>query len=175
MTPNPNDLIHEDCPNFKWYEVWKSSTAERLEIDNTSDDEEILENARNLTYYILQPLRDTLGPIKPNSWFRGEKLEKVITKKGFKRWAINRGMDHKAPATWDAYFARKSHPRAQACDIEVAGISNDALFELIKENFEYDQLIREFPVEGVPDSGWVHVSWAGKEKNRNQAFTIGAK
>ena len=50
-------------------------------------------------------------------------------------------------------------------------MSNNELFNLIKKDFEFDQLIREFPKKGVPDSGWVHISW-DSDNNRGQAFTI---
>lgn len=174
MRMNPINRIHPDCPNFKWYEVWKSETASRLEIDNESEDEAVQENARNLTLHVLQPIRDEHGATKINSWFRGEALEEVITKKGFQNWCQKNGYDPEAANSWDVYFLRKSHPKGEAADIEVAGISNDDLYDWIADNLEYDQLIREFPVAGVPDSGWVHVSYRSGN-NRMQKFTIGAK
>jgi len=174
MRPNPLAQVHPDCLNFKWYEVWKSETASRLEIDNESDDEEVQENAQGLTLNILQPIRDTHGSTKVNSWFRGEPLEKVITKKAFINWCEENGLNPTYRTSWDKYFARKSHPEGAAADIEVASITNDDLFDWIADNCEYDQLIREYPVKGVPDSGWVHVSWKAKG-NRMQKFTIGEK
>jgi zinc D-Ala-D-Ala carboxypeptidase len=47
-----------------------------------------------------------------------------------------------------------------AADIEIPGIANAELAEWIKENCEFKQL--NFGVlygPGVPDSGWVHVSY----------------
>jgi hypothetical protein len=44
------------------------------------------------------------------------------------------------------------------------GITNLEIFETIKDNLEFDQLIAEFPDKGEPS--WVHVSLA--ENNRNQ-------
>lgn len=174
MKQNPLDRVHPDCPNFKWYEVWKSETASRLEIDNESEEGEVQENAQGLTLNCLQPIRDAHGSTKINSWFRGEPLEKVITKKGFRNWCDKKGLNPTYRTSWDKYFLRKSHPKGAAADIEVPSISNDDLFDWIAFNLEFDQLIREFPVAGVPDSGWVHISWAG-ENNRNEVFTIGAK
>lgn len=174
MKRNPLERVHPDCPNFKWYEVWKSETASRLEIDNESDDEDIQLNASQLTYHILQPLRDHFGPIRCNSWCRLERLEKVITKKAYQKWCRKKGISPAFASSWDRYFARKSHPQGAAADIEISGVSNDDLYDYIASTMQFDQLIREFPVKGVPDSGWVHVSWAGLQ-NRNQAFTIGAK
>jgi zinc D-Ala-D-Ala carboxypeptidase len=39
------------------------------------------------------------------------------------------------------------------------GIANADLAEWIKDNCEFKQLILEFYTPGVPDSGWVHVSY----------------
>lgn len=174
MKMNPMALIHPDCPNFKWYEVWKSETASRLELDNESEDPIIQANAQALVVNILQPLRNEFGPLRVNSWCRLEPLEKVITKKGFVNWCSKKGLNPTYRSSWDKYFARKSHPLGQAVDIEFTTISNDDLYNHIKTNYDYDQLIREFPVEGIPDSGWVHVSWAG-DSNRKQDFTIGRR
>jgi hypothetical protein len=173
MKQKLTDLVSPLCPNFKWYEVWKSETASRLELDNESEDETIQTNAEQLTENILQPLRDKFGPVKINSWCRLEPLEKVIAWKGFENWCAKEGLQVN-DESWDEYFARKSHPPGKAADIEINSISNDQLFAYISENMEYDQCIREFPVKGVAESGWVHVSWDG-DSNRKQAFTIGAK
>jgi len=171
---NPTDLVHPGCPNFKWYEVWKSETASRLEIGNESESEKVQQAARGLTLNCLQPIRDEHGSLKMNSWFRGEPLEKVITKKSFKKWCKDNHLPINS-ASWDTYFLRKSHPKGEAGDVEAASISNDDLFDWCAENLQFDQLIREFPVEGVPDSGWVHISYVSDAKNRDQKFTIGAK
>jgi zinc D-Ala-D-Ala carboxypeptidase len=174
MKRNPLDRVHPDCPNFKWYEVWKSETASRLELDNESEDDDIQDGASALTVNILQPIRDEHGSTKINSWCRLEPLEKVITKRSYQNWCRKKKISPAFRSSWDRYFARKSHPTGEAADIEVPSISNDDLFDWIAENLEYDQLIREFPIAGVPDSGWVHVSFEGSA-NRNEKFTIGAK
>lgn len=173
MKQTLTDLVVDDCANFKWYEVWKSETASRLEIDNESSDAGIQFNAKELTINILQPLRGKVGPVKINSWCRLEPLEKVIAWKGYENWCTKKDLEVN-DESWDKYFARKSHPQGKAADIEVTQISNDQLFEWITNNMEFDQCIREFPVKGVANSGWVHVSWTG-ESNRNQSFTIGGK
>ena len=173
MKQKLTDLVASNCPNFKWYEVWKSETASRLELDNESEDEIIQKNAQLLTHFILQPLRNEFGPVKINSWCRLEPLEKVIAWKGFENWCAKEELEVN-DESWDKYFARKSHPRGQAADIEISAITNDDLFAWVSENLDFDQCIREFPVKGVADSGWVHVSYSS-EGNRKQAFTIGAK
>jgi len=159
------NLIVKKCPNFRWYEVWKSSTADRIGIDNITDDKVIIQNVQNLVTNLLQPLRNEVGPMMPQSWFRCEALEKVLTQKGFGAWCAKKGyqINHQS---WAEYFKLKSHPQGSAIDIEVSSMSNNALFDLV------DQLIREFPKKGIPDSGWVHISWASDKDNRGQAFTI---
>jgi hypothetical protein len=168
------DLVHPDCPNFRWYEVWKSDIASRLEIDNVSEDPKIIAAAQGLTKHILQPIRDEHGSVKMNSWFRCEDLERVITKKAFHNWSVRHNVNPNFRSSWNKYFALKSHPGGEAGDIELPGISNDDLYQWIGKNIEFDQCIREFPVAGIPDSGWVHVSWSAT-KNRKQQFEIGAR
>ncbi len=169
---NMQELVHPKCPNFKLYEIFKSSTANRRKIDNTTTNPVILSNAADLVSNILQPLRDVQkSPVVPQSWFRCQSLERIICWESFLGWAKDRNM-HPNQSSWDKYFARKTHPLGGTVDLEMPGVmSNDELFEYIKTHFEFDQLIREFAVKGDPMSGWVHVSWAGVH-NRNQVFSI---
>lgn len=166
-------LVHPKCPDFKWYEVWQSETAERLDINNISKDPDVIKAITELCWHVVQPIRNEVGRLSPQSWYRGEELEKHLTLGAYKRWCIRKqkmiGGD-----SWREYFKRKSHPKGGAVDIECASMSNDELFDWILANLKFDQLIREFPRKGIPMSGWVHVSWAGKE-NRNQAFELTAK
>lgn len=165
---SPNDKL---SPHFSHREVAKSSTADRLELDNTPS-EQVLVNAKALADNILEPIRVHFGlPFSPQSWYRGEELEKVLCWKSYEKWCGKRDLEVNDDS-WNQYFARKSHPNGEAADIELSAIPNDDLFEWIKNNLEYDQLIREFPKPGDPSSGWVHVSWSSTN-NRNQHFTIG--
>lgn len=158
--------------NFTMREVSRSSTADRLGIDNTPG-ATVLTRARDLAVKVLQPVRDHYGVgFSPNSWYRSEDLEKVIARRGFERWCEKNMFDISSPLIWQRYFARKQHPTGMAADIEIPGIDNDVLFEWIKINLKYDQLIREFRRKGDPKSGWVHVSYKA-EQNRMQAFHIG--
>jgi zinc D-Ala-D-Ala carboxypeptidase len=54
-------------------------------------------------------------------------------------------------------------------DFEIIGVDNKDLFDWIKNNLEFDQLILEFYKDGEANSGWIHVSWNG-EDNRNQTL-----
>jgi zinc D-Ala-D-Ala carboxypeptidase len=47
--------------------------------------------------------------------------------------------------------------RAKHVDFEIIGIDNKDLFDWIRNNLEFDQLILEFYKDGEPNSGWIHV------------------
>lgn len=158
--------------HFYQSEVYHSDTAIRNKIDNFPTDPQVFVNARELAINILEPIRSKYGSFTPTSWYRGEELEKNICKKAFIDWCNNKNLNSKLKSSWDAYFAKKSHPRGQAADIILHNISNDELFNFIVKNLKFDQVIREYAVAGNPYSGWVHVSWAGVN-NRNQIIHLG--
>jgi len=122
--------------NFSLKELTKSDTATRLGIDNTPD-EETIDNLRMLCEKVLQPVRDHFG--------------KSVT--------VNSG--YRSSETNQATGGSKSsdHVKGQAADIEIAGVANADLAQWIMENLTYTQLILEFYTQGIPDSGWVHVSY----------------
>ena len=64
--------------------------------------------------------------------------------------------------------SRSQHCQGNAMDIDdIYGYkTNKEMFDFIKENLDFDQLIYEFGNEENPD--WVHVSYVDKEKNRNK-------
>ena len=62
---------------------------------------------------------------------------------------------------------KSQHCEGKAVDIECPGTSNRYVAEWISENCTFDQLILEFHRKGVPDSGWVHVSY-NRGSNRMQ-------
>ena len=62
------------------------------------------------------------------------------------------------------------HCKGMAADIEIPGVANADLAEWISENLEFRQLILEFYTPGIPDSGWVHVSY-NPEDNKKQIMT----
>lgn len=162
----PNEMLSK---YFRQREIGKSSTADRYGIRNEPTDS-VIEHARLLAENVLDPIREHFGSFSPQSWYRSEELERIITEKDFIKWCTNNRLDHSLPGSWDAYFKRKSHPLGQAADIEIVGVSNDELFDWISVNLKFDQLIREFRKTNDPRSGWVHVSWS--LTNRNQKFNI---
>ena len=122
--------------NFSLAEMVKSETALRQGLDNTPGETEI-ENLRLLCRQVLQPLRNAYGRgIKVNSGFRHPDVNAAV---GGSRTS--------------------DHCKGQAADIEIPGIPNADLAAYIAEYFQFTQLILEFYTPGIPDSGWVHVSY----------------
>jgi zinc D-Ala-D-Ala carboxypeptidase len=123
-------------PNFTLSEMTKSETALRHDLDNTPGDEEI-GNLKTLCEKVLQPVRDHYGKgVKVNSGFRHPNVNAAVG--GSKT---------------------SDHCKGQAADIEIPGVANADLAQWISENLDYTQLILEFYTPGIPDSGWVHVSY----------------
>jgi len=122
--------------NFSLHELTKSETALRLGLDNTPD-ATVTANLKTLCEKVLQPVRDHY-------------------KKGVK---VNSG--YRSPESNAAVGGSKTsdHCRGFACDLEIPGIANADLAKWIMDNLEYTQLILEFYTPGIPDSGWVHVSY----------------
>jgi hypothetical protein len=122
--------------NFSLAEMVKSETALRHDIDNTPGEAEIA-NLKVLAEKVLQPVRDHYGKgVKVNSGFRHPEVNAKVG--GSKT---------------------SDHCKGQAADIEIPGVPNHELAEWIKANLSYTQLILEFYTRGIPDSGWVHVSY----------------
>jgi zinc D-Ala-D-Ala carboxypeptidase len=122
--------------NFTLKELTKSDTATRLGLDNTPDDE-ALENLKTLCEKVLQPVRDHFGKsVTVNSAYRSPESNAAVN--GSKS---------------------SDHCKGMAADIEIVGIANADLAQWIMDNLDYTQLILEFYIQGIPDSGWVHVSY----------------
>ena len=64
---------------------------------------------------------------------------------------------------------KSQHCKGEAIDINGKGkFPNSKIFQFIKENLIFDQLINEYPVNGEP--AWVHVSFVSGN-NRQQMLT----
>ena len=124
-----------------------STTATRLGIDNTPNDEQ-LENMELVAEEVFEPLRAYVGgPIKINSFFRSPKLNTAI-----------------------GGSSKSQHCKGQAIDIDdtFGRATNAEMYHWIKENLEFDQMIWEFGDDDNPD--WVHVSYVSEEDNRNRCL-----
>ena len=103
-----------------------------------------LANMIKLLDTIIQPLRESLGPIRISSGYRGHDLNRAIG------------------------GSRKSqHCKGQALDIQFwqdGKMMNELIYEYILDsNIEFDQRINEF------DFSWIHISLVGVD-NRNQVL-----
>lgn len=137
--------------NFTLAEMTKSETALRLGIENEPNEQQ-LSALKLLCEKVLQPVRDHFGKgVKVNSGFRHPEVNAKVG--GSKT---------------------SDHCRGQAADIEIPGVPNAELAEWIKDNLEFRQLILEFYTPGIPDSGWVHVSYV-PEDNKKQVLTATKK
>lgn len=122
--------------NFTLQELTKSETALRNDLDNTPGDE-VIANLKLLCEKVLQPIRDHFAKgVKVNSGYRSPEVNAAV---GGSRTS--------------------DHCKGMAADIEIPGLPNAELAEWIESNLEYTQVILEFYTPGVPDSGWVHVSY----------------
>jgi zinc D-Ala-D-Ala carboxypeptidase len=129
--------------NFSLHEMTKSETALRKNMPNEPTEADIA-NLKLLAEKVLQPLRDHYGVgIKVNSGYRSPDVNAAV---GGSRTS--------------------DHCKGQAADIEIAGVPNATLAQYIKDSLQYTQLILEFYTPGVPDSGWVHVSYDANNLKR---------
>ena len=133
--------------NFTLSEFTKSQTALRQGIDNTPN-EEHLEAAKELFENVVQKVRDRFGVTVINSGYRGPELNEAV-----------------------GGSSKSQHCKGQAVDIECPGSSNYTVAKWIQDYLDFDQLILEFYTPGIPDSGWVHVSYK-TEGNRKSVLTV---
>ncbi len=130
--------------HISWNEAVKSKTAEKYEIENIPDQDQI-KNMKLVAKNIFEPLRLWANePIRVISFFRSPELCLKLKSK-----------------------ITSQHTKGQAIDIDAMGEKSNAdLFEYIKDNFSFDQLIWEHGTELSPD--WIHVSWVSPNGNRNR-------
>ena len=126
-------------------EVIKSNQASVLQIPNIPNTEQVA-NLKLVCTEIFDKVREHFGkPIGISSAFRSVELNRRIN--GAKN---------------------SQHMEGKALDIDgdlLGGVSNKEIFDYIKNNCIFDQLIWEFGTENNPD--WVHVSY-NKGVNRKQ-------
>jgi hypothetical protein len=128
-------------------EVTRSDSAKRKGIDNTPTPEH-LENFKKLAQNIFEPIRKHFGvPIMISSGYRSKALNTAI-----------------------GGSLTSQHCSGEAIDIDMDGtangVTNKMVFDYIKSNLNFDQLIWEFGTKDAPD--WVHVSFESTGKQRKQ-------
>ena len=124
-----------------------SITAIRRGINNDPSNKQ-LANMELIAENIFEPLREYVGgPIKINSFFRSVKLNKAI-----------------------GGSSKSQHCHGQAIDIDdtFGVVANSDMYNYIKNNLDFDQLIWEFGDDDNPN--WVHVSYVSEEDNRKRCL-----
>lgn len=133
--------------HISYREAIKSNTATRRGIDNTPSDYEIT-NMVGVAENIFEPLRKWVGgPIKITSMYRCEELNRAI-----------------------GGSSRSQHCEGRAIDLDdtFGYKTNKEMFEYIRENLNFDNLIYEFGDDNNPD--WIHVSYISDDENRNRVM-----
>ena len=133
--------------HISYKEATRSLTAIRLGLENKPNEYE-LGNMIGVAENIFEPLREWVNnPIKVNSFFRSVELNKAI-----------------------GGSSRSQHCQGRAIDIDdtYGHATNAEMFNWIKENLNFDQMIWEFGDDENPD--WVHISWVSKDQNRNRCL-----
>lgn len=132
--------------HFDLVEFTRSESAKREGLNNNPTPEH-LENIKVLCEKVLEPIREHFGvAINISSGYRGKELNHFI-----------------------GGSLSSDHCVGRAADIDMDGhsanVSNTDIFNFIKDNLEFDQLIWEFGNDAKPD--WVHVGYR-KGENRKQ-------
>ena len=128
-------------------ESTNSFTAKRKGIENVPDEYQIT-NMYILAHKVFEPLRKWVGgPIKINSFFRSIELNEAIGGSSTSQHCEGRAIDI------DDTYGRKT---------------NAEMYEYIKDNLDFDQLIWEFGDDENPD--WIHVSYCSTDENRKRCL-----
>ena len=129
-------------------EVTRSESAKRNGISNMPTAEHIA-NFKLLAEKIFEPIRNHFRvPIIISSGYRSKELN----------------------ASLKGASLTSQHCSGEAIDIDMDGsphgVTNRMVFDYIKDNLVFDQLIYEFGDANNPD--WVHVSYESTGKQRKQ-------
>ncbi len=128
-------------------EVIRSDSAKRNGISNMPIPQHI-ENFKLLAEKVFEPIRNNFRcPIHISSAYRSIELNRVV-----------------------GGSLTSQHCSGEAIDVDMDGstngVTNKMVFDYIKDNLEFDQLIWEFGTSENPD--WVHVSYESTGKQRKQ-------
>lgn len=132
--------------NLSLAEACKSATADKLGIVNDNPSLNIIKNMKLLAEKVFEPVRAHFkAPIKVSSIYRGQELNNAV--KG---------------------VISSQHCTGEAMDIDNVKPTNKEVFDYIKDNLDFDQLIWEFGTKDNPE--WVHVSYESTGKQRKQVL-----
>ena len=144
-------MTNKISKHISYKEGTYSQTALRRGLDNTPNEEQ-LKCMKEVAENLFEPLREWVGgPIKINSFFRGEPVNTAI---GGSKYS--------------------QHMKGQAMDIDdtFGHKTNAEMYHYIKDNLDFDQLIWEFGDDKNPN--WIHVSYVTHRENRKK-LTIAKK
>ena len=131
---------------FTMSELIHSDIADMYKINNMPNIEH-LDNILNLIFYVLQPLREYLKmPVIISGGYRSYNLWQKLKDLG------------KNPAK------NSQHLTGQAADIQVVNKDLKTVFNWMKENLPYDQLLFEYDLKG---NKWIHVSYCHGKNRHN--------
>lgn len=133
--------------HFTLYDVGYSQTAVTRGIDNTPS-QTIINNATLLINKVLEPLRNHFNsPLNVHCIYRSPGIHGTNHAVG--------GVDN------------SEHCTGFACDFDITGHSLTEVFEYIKHNMVYNQLIYE--------GTWVHVSFSPTHNRKQSLRLVGRK
>ena len=144
-------MANKISAHVSYKEGVRSRTADRRGLDNTPNESQ-LKCMKEIAEAVFEPLREWVGgPIKINSFFRGEPVNTAI---GGSKYS--------------------QHMKGQAMDIDdtFGHKTNAEMYHYIKDNLDFDQLIWEFGDDKNPN--WIHVSYVAHRENRKK-LTIAKK
>jgi hypothetical protein len=128
-------------------EYIKSDTAKRKGISNSMTAAHT-ENAKVLAAKVFEPIRLHFG-------------KAIFVSSGYRSEALNSAIGGSSSS---------QHCSAEAIDLDQddrgTGVTNRMVFDFIKDNLDFDQLIFELGDEQNPD--WVHVSYKVSGTQRKQ-------
>ncbi len=146
--------------NISYREATKSNTAKRYGIDNFPNSFQ-LSNMKMVANECFQPLREWNNePIGVSSFLRSKELNEHPAINGSKTSQHLQGL----------YSKIEEGAIDIDADIYDNGITNVEIFEWLKDNVKFDQLIWEYGTEENP--AWVHVSY---RNGANRGMLLSAK
>lgn len=136
--------------HITYAEAIKSQQAVRMRLSNEPTPEH-LDNMKYLAENVFEPLRAHFGkPIAVTSFYRSEVVNRAI-----------------------GGSLTSQHLQGEAMDIDAqvfGGLTNAEVFNWIRQNLNFDQLLWEYGSVSEPD--WVHVSLTRRRANRKQVLRV---
>lgn len=135
--------------HFSFDDLFKSATATRNGIDNTTDDEDIKNNLKALCKAVIDPAIDEYkrlygGDIKVSSGYRSPAVNYLV-----------------------GGAVESQHLKGEAIDVTTGSKDgNKRLFDIVKSQNRFDQLIDE------KDMSWCHISFKRTGYNRQQTLIL---